>query len=260
MKFSFIILGCGSSMGVPRPDGFFGNCNPKDKKNYRTRCSGLIKSKYENILIDTSPDLRFQLIKNNIKNIDRVLYSHLHGDQTHGINDLRVFYLKKRKEIPIYADLKTSKYLKKTFSYCFKDNPTIPKSLDYPATLKLIRLRKKHIFSNLSIECIPVNHGNIDSVSFIINKKLAYASDAKLIYEKNINMFKNLKYFIVDCLRYDQHPSHFNLKEVLDLVEKIKPEKTILTNLHSDMDYQTLKKKLPQNIYPAYDGLELSLK
>ena len=107
----------------------------------------------------------------------------------------------KRKEIPIYADLKTSKYLKKTFSYCFKDNPTIPKSLDYPATLKLIRLKKKHIFSNLSIECIPVNHGNIDSVSFIINKKLAYASDAKLIYEKNINMFKNLKYFIVDCLR-----------------------------------------------------------
>ena len=97
MKFSFIILGCGSSMGVPRPDGFFGNCNPKDKKNYRTRCSGLIKSKNENILIDTSPDLRSQLLKNNIKKIDRVLYSHLHGDQTHGINDLRVFYLKKKK-------------------------------------------------------------------------------------------------------------------------------------------------------------------
>ena len=110
--------------------------------------------------------------------------------------------------------------------------------------MKLIRLKKKHIFSNLSIECIPVNHGNIDSVSFIINKKLAYASDAKLIYEKNINIFKNLKYFIVDCLSMSTSFT-FQSKEVLDLVEKIKPEKTILTNLHSDMDYRTLK-KLPQ--------------
>ena len=117
MALEFIVLGCGSSMGVPRPDGFFGKCNPKNKKNYRTRCSALIKSSNENVLIDTSPDLRDQLLKNNIKKIDRVLYSHLHGDQTHGINDLRVFYLKKRKVIPIYADTKTSNYLKKTFGH-----------------------------------------------------------------------------------------------------------------------------------------------
>ena len=97
----FIILGCGSSMGVPRPDGFFGNCDPKNKKNYRTRCSALIKTSEENILIDTSPDLRQQLLRHNIKKIDKVLFSHMHGDQTHGINDLRSFYINSRKQINV---------------------------------------------------------------------------------------------------------------------------------------------------------------
>ena len=89
----FIILGCGSSMGVPRPDGFFGNCDPKIKKNFRTRCSALLKTSNENILIDTSPDLRQQLLRHKIKKINRVLYSHMHADQTHGINDLRSFFI-----------------------------------------------------------------------------------------------------------------------------------------------------------------------
>ena len=108
MKFT--ILGCGSSMGVPRADGFFGKCNPKNKKNYRTRCSALIKSKNLNILIDTSPDLKTQLIKNNIKNIDKIFYTHAHADQTHGINDLRVFYLKQKNRLPVFADKQTKKY------------------------------------------------------------------------------------------------------------------------------------------------------
>ena len=116
----FIILGCGSSMGVPRPDGFFGNCDPKNKKNYRTRCSALIKTSHENILIDTSPDLRQQLLRHNIKKIDKVLFSHMHGDQTHGINDLRSFYIKTKNQINVYADKYTSKYLKTSFSYIFK--------------------------------------------------------------------------------------------------------------------------------------------
>ncbi len=259
MNFEFIILGCGSSMGVPRSDGFFGKCDPKEKRNYRTRCSALIKSSEENILIDTSPDLRSQLLNNNIQDINRVLYSHLHGDQTHGINDLRVFYLKNKREIPIYADFKTANYLKKTFGYCFKYNPTNPKSLDYPATLKLNKLKKKHIFSKLEIKTVVVNHGNIESIGFIIEKKCGYASDVKLIYKKDIHLFKNLKCLIIDCLRYDKHPSHYNLEEILDLIKIIKPKKTILTNLHSDMDYQTLKKSLPRNIIPAYDGLKIKL-
>ena len=128
----FIILGCGSSMGVPRPDGFFGNCDPKNKKNYRTRCSALIKSSNENILIDTSPDLRQQLLRHNIKKINKVIYSHNHGDQTHGINDLRSFFINSKKQIQVYADNFTSKYLKKSFSYCFTSY-----SKEYPAILKL---------------------------------------------------------------------------------------------------------------------------
>ena len=259
MTVKFIILGSGSSMGVPRADGYFGNCDPKNKKNIRTRCSALIKSTVENILIDTSPDLRSQLLKNKISKINRVLYSHQHADQTHGINDLRVFYLLNKKEIPIYADTKTSIYLKKTFSYCFKSKPTIPKSLNYPSTLKMNKLKKRHLFSNILIDSIPLNHGNIDSMCFIINKKCAYASDAKLIYKKDINLFMNLEYLVIDCLRYDEHPSHFNLNEILNLVKIIRPKKTILTNLHIDLDYEQLRKKLPKNIVPGYDGMTINL-
>ena len=113
----FIILGCGSSMGVPRTDGTFGNCDKKNKKNYRTRCSALLQTKNENILFDSSPDLRWQLLDNRIKKIDKVFYSHMHADQTHGINDLRIFYLNRKKPVSIYADKVTSKYLLKTFSY-----------------------------------------------------------------------------------------------------------------------------------------------
>ena len=116
MSFKFIILGSGSSMGVPRIDGFFGKCDPKNKKNHRTRCSALINFNNFNILIDTSPDIRSQLLKNKIKSIDAVLYSHPHADQTHGINDLRPFFLLNKKKIPVFADTYTSKYLKNNFS------------------------------------------------------------------------------------------------------------------------------------------------
>ena len=255
----FIILGCGSSLGVPRPDGFFGDCDPKNKKNFRSRCSAFIKSKNENILIDTSPDLREQLLRNNIKFIDRVLYTHQHGDQTHGINDLRVFYLKKRKKVPLYADKKTTKYLKDNFSYCFEYNLTKPRSLDYPATLKLNALKKTHKFSNIEIQSIKVNHGNIDSICYIINNKCAYASDVKFFYKNTIHLLRNMKYLIIDCLRYTPHPSHFNLDELLEFVNVIKPKKTILTNLSTQMDYDQLTKKLPNNIVPAYDGLTINL-
>ena len=131
MSLKFILLGCGSSMGVSRPDGYWGKCNPKESRNYRTRCSALISANNLNILIDTSPDLRFQLIKQKIKNIDNIIYSHLHADQTHGINDVRIFYLKNKKKINVYADNTTKRYLQNNFSYCFK------KQNNYPPTLKL---------------------------------------------------------------------------------------------------------------------------
>jgi len=253
MKIKFIILGCGSSLGVPRADGSWGKCNPKEKKNYRTRCSALIKTTSKNILIDTSPDLRYQLIKNNITDIDRVLFTHKHADQIHGINDLRIFSLKNLKKIPVYADNDTGKYLNDNFSYCFKDTP------GYKAILKLNKIKKKFIFLDngnlISIKSIPVKHGKIESQSFIINNKCAYVSDANKIYDEDLKSFKNLKYFIIDCLKITKHPSHYSLSEVIDLTKIIKPKKTILTNLHSDLDYNYLLKNLPKNIIPAYDGM-----
>ena len=111
MAVKFTILGCGSSFGVPRIDGFFGNCNSKNKKNYRTRCSALISFKNNNILIDTSPDIKNQFINNKIKNVDKVFFTHQHADQTHGLNELRVFYMKNKKKIPVFADKVTKKHL-----------------------------------------------------------------------------------------------------------------------------------------------------
>lgn len=253
MSFRFTILGCGSSFGVPRIDGSFGKCNPKIKKNYRSRCSALISSTGYNILIDTSPDLKNQLIKNNIKSVDKVFYTHLHADQTHGINELRVFFLKNKKKIDIYADKKTSKYLKNSFKYCFVDD------YGYPSTLKLNNLKSQHVQKikkkRIIIENFPVEHGKIKSTLYIINKSCAYASDVSKIYKKDISKLQNIKYLIIDCLRYDPHPSHFNLDDVLNLVKLIKPKKTILTNMNSDIDYQKIKNKLPKNVVPAYDGM-----
>ena len=253
MKVKFIILGCGSSLGVPRADGNWGDCNPKIKRNYRTRCSAFIKSKIKNILIDTSPDLRHQLIKNNITNVNCVIYSHKHSDQVHGINDLRVFSYKNNEKMPVYADYETGKYIKNNFSYCFNNTP------GYKAILKLNKLKKNFSFSkngkSISIKSVPVKHGRIKCQSFIINKSCAYVSDANKIYNKDLKHFKNLNYFVIDCLRLNHHPSHFNLSEVIELTEYLKPKKAILTNLHADLDYNYLLKILPKNIVPAYDGM-----
>ena len=254
----FIILGCGSSMGVPRPDGFFGNCDPKNEKNYRTRCSALLRTSNENILFDTSPDLRQQLLRHNIKKIDKVFYSHMHGDQTHGINDLRPFYLSSKKQINVYADKFTSKYLKKSFSYIFNSY-----SKEYPATLKLNKLTKNLFTRNnhkkINIRSIIVDHGNVKSNCFIIDKKIAYISDVSKIYEKDYRYFRKLKYIVIDCLWYNYHPSHFNLEKSLFMVQEFKPKKAILTNLSPVLDYAELKKILPKNVIPAHDGLLLKL-
>ena len=157
MKNRFIILGSGSSLGVPRIDGDFGKCDPKNKKNYRTRCCAYIKFNNLNFLIDASPDIRSQLISNKIKDINYVFFTHAHADQCHGINDLRTFFIKYRQKLNVYADIETKKNLLSNFGYCFKDKP------GYPAMLKMNILKKKYIYSagkkNLTIEPIITEHG-----------------------------------------------------------------------------------------------------
>ena len=257
MSIKFTILGTGSSMGVPRADGYAGKCDLNNKKNFRTRCSALIKFKDQNFLIDTSPDLRSQLLRNKVRSIDKVFYTHLHADQTHGINDLRPFFLINKKEIPVFADKKTFDYLMSTFNYCFKSN------YGYPSTLSLNKLKKKHIFTNknqtIILEPIPAKHGKIESICYLINNKLAYASDISSFYKKDYKKLMKLDFLIIDCLWYKNHSAHFNLDQVLQLVKILLPKKTILTNMHSDLDYNQLKKKLPKNIIPGYDGITVSL-
>ena len=255
MKIKFTLLGCGYSMGVPRIDGYFGDCDPREKKNFRTRCSAAISFQNKNFLIDTSPDIKYQLLQNKIRNVDGVFYTHSHADQTHGINDLRVFFLKNMKRIPVYADKSTRNYLIKNFKYCFIKNS------EYPPTLKMNNLKKVNKIKGnkniISLESVKVEHGKIDCIAYIINKKIGYASDISKIYKKDLKKFYNLKFFVVDCLRYKKHYSHFNFDEVVELVKKIKPKLTILTNLNTEMDYLKLKKKLPKNIVPGYDGMQL---
>ena len=182
----------------------------------------------------------------------------MHADQTHGINDLRVFYIKNKKTIPVYADKATSKYLFNTFKYCFQN-----KSKEYPAILKLNSIKKNLFIKDgkkiVKIKPISVDHGKVKSICYVIDKKLAYISDVSNINENNFKYFRNLKYLIIDCLWFREHPSHLNLENSLKLINKFKPKKSILTNLHSDLDYDDLKKLLPKNITPAYDGLEIKL-
>jgi phosphoribosyl 1,2-cyclic phosphate phosphodiesterase len=184
----------------------------------------------------------------------------MHADQTHGINDLRSFYLNSKKPIEVFADKPTSEYLKDNFSYCFKSY-----SKEYPATLNLNKINtKKNLFVNSSskkidVKPLSVSHGNVNSICYIINKQLAYISDVSEILKKDLKYFENLEYLIIDCLWYNFHPSHFNLEKSLDIINYLKPKKAILTNLSPVLDYKVLKKLVPKNVIPAHDGLTINL-
>ena len=157
----------------------------------------------------------------------------------------------------MFADKETSKYLYSTFKYCFQSSDT------YPSTLKLNNLKKKHIFKSknkkILIESIIVEHGKINSICYLINKKLAYASDVSLFFKGDFKKLTSLNYLIIDCLWYKNHSSHYNLSQVLELVKTLKPKKTILTNMHTDLDYDVLKKVLPKGVLPGYDGMKINL-
>jgi len=255
MRPKLIILGSGSSVGVPRIDGYWGNCKMK-KKNIRTRCSAIILKGSNSILIDTSPDIRNQFLLNKIKDISSVLLTHKHADQTSGLFELRPFFWKYKKKIDLYSDLQTIKYLKKNQNYLFDKTPDylpIFKGNVINSPFSLGKLKDK-----VNFESISVKHGSIKSLGYIFNKT-AYISDCNDLSIVNLNVLKNLNYLILDCLKFNKHPSHFNVNEALYVSNQLKPKKTILTNLHYELDYDFLISKLPKNVLPAYDGLEINL-
>ena len=263
MSLTFRILGSGSSGGVPRLDGDWGKCDPQNQKNQRTRCSMLVTQKgpegETNILIDTSPDMRAQLIEAGTTWLDAILYTHDHADQTHGIDDVRAMVYAKRKQIDVWMDQPTADTLTSRFDYCFSQSAG---SL-YPAILKDNRintpftpLRVSGAGGNISAMPFKQIHGQIDSLGFRIGD-IAYSSDISELPEESFAALENLDCWIVDALRRKPHPTHFHLDKTLEMIELIKPKQAILTNLHVDLDYETLLAELPTNIRPAYDGMTL---
>ena len=251
MKNKFTILGCGSSLGSPWITNYKGKLS-NNIKNIRTRCCAHIKKKDLSVIIDTSPDVRHQFIKNQITSLDAIIYTHEHSDQTSGIFEMRPFFWKNQKRIPVYGNSKTINSLKKKYKFCFQQ------VFDYKPIMSAKIIKNKFIIkkgkTSLYIQSFEVKHGMIKSTAYVFDK-IAYISDCSGIYKKDLKFLKNLDYLIIDCLRKREHTSHFNLNKAINLIQTTNPKKAILTNLHVDLDYFDLKRSLPKNIIPAYDGL-----
>ncbi len=251
-----IILGCGSSLGSPWINNYWGNCDKKNKFNKRTRCSAFIRKGNLSVLIDSSPDIKEQFIKNKINDLDCVLYTHEHSDQTSGIFELRPFFWKYKKRIDIYADTRTLKILKKKYDFCFYGGQGYIPIMKPNLIKKRLKIKKGN--NLITFDTFKVEHGQITSTAYIFNKT-AYLSDCSNIKTSDFNKLKNLNYLIIDCLKFKRHPGHFNLETSLKISHHLKPKKTILTNLHTELDYNFLKKNLPKNIVPAFDGMKLKI-
>tara|TARA_B100000575_G_scaffold60604_1_gene46029 strand:- start:1986 stop:2750 length:765 start_codon:yes stop_codon:yes gene_type:complete len=249
----FTILGCGSSLGSPWITNFSGKLK-KNSKNKRTRCCAHIKKGNLSVLIDTSPDIKNQFLKNKIKNLDAIIYTHEHADQTTGIFEMRPFFWKNKKKIPVYGSRRTINAIKKTYKFCFVHKDGYKPIMSSKIVNKQFKIKKNN--NELKITPFEVTHGLIKATGYLFDK-IAYISDCNKISNKVSKKLMNLDFLIIDCLRKNKHPSHFNYDDAINFIRFIKPKKTILTNLHTDLDYFSLRKKLPKNIVPAYDGLSL---
>ena len=250
----FTILGCGSSLGSPWITNYSAKLK-KNSKNIRTRCCAHIQKGNLSVLIDTSPDIKSQFLNNKIRSLDAIIYTHEHADQTSGIFEMRPFFWKNKKKIPVYASSKTIKELKDKYTFCFS------RRHGYKPIMKANTIKKKFLIKkdkiHLFVDAFEVAHGMIKSTAYRFDD-IAYISDCNKIGYSVSKKLLNLKYLIIDCLRKEKHPSHFNFDDAINFVKLVKPKKTILTNLHVDMDYFDLKKKLPKHIIPAFDGLNFN--
>jgi phosphoribosyl 1,2-cyclic phosphate phosphodiesterase len=263
MSYRLTLLGTGSSGGVPRLGNNWGACDPSNPKNRRRRCSALIERiagrGHTRVLIDTSPDIREQLLDAKIGEIDGVLFTHDHADHTHGIDDLRILAFNMRRRVDVYFDAKTQATIVNRFAYCFHTPP----GSSYPPILNA-RLIEPPMPVTLNgaagpVEAMPVvqEHGPGQSSLGFRVRDVAYSPDISGLDEASASQLEGLDLWIVDALRYIPHPSHLSVKQALEWIERLKPKRAILTHLHVDLDYQTLKRELPPHVVPAYDGMTI---
>lgn len=260
------ILGCGSSGGVPRIGGYWGDCDPEEPKNRRTRCALLITSTnietggQTNVVIDTGCDIREQLLLAGVESVDAVFYTHEHADHTHGIDDLRVLALNDRKRVDVYTNKATLERLNAAFGYCFQ----APHGSPYPPILNAHEIshgEKIEINGEggpIRLTAFEQEHGSIISLGFRIGN-VAYSCDLSDVPKHSKKFLEQLDVWIIDALRRTPHPSHFSLDDALHWIERFKPKRAVLTNMHIDLDYQTVLQETPSHVEPAFDGLEIVL-
>lgn len=259
------ILGCGSSGGVPRIGNNWGACDPSDPRNQRSRCSILLRhtpaDKHEStdVLIDTSPDLRQQLLAAGQTRLDAVIMSHHHADQCHGIDDVRPLALAQRAPVDVFMDTPTYQILGERFGYCFTGHKGYPPILTPSPTIKAgnsITIRGRA--GELDILCLDQDHGTCRSLGFRIGP-FAYCNDVVDLPPDTLEALTGVKVFVVDALRYTPHPTHANLDKALEWIEQLGPDRAILTNMHVDLDYAELDARTPDHVRPAHDGMELEV-
>jgi phosphoribosyl 1,2-cyclic phosphate phosphodiesterase len=260
MSYRATILGCGSSGGVPRIGAMWGACDPSNPRNRRRRCSALIerigKPRHTTVLIDSPPDLREQLLSVRCDALDGVLYTHDHADHTHGIDDLRMVAYAMKKRLDIWADEPTRQSLVQRFAYCFEK----PEGSTYPPILTAhpIEPLQPVIVNGPSgpIEATPIPqiHGDIGTLGFRVGG-FAYSPDISDVPEAALPLLRGLDIWVVDALRFTSHPSHFSVKQALAWIARLKPKRAILTHMTTDLDYEALRRELPENVEPAYDNM-----
>ena len=272
-RYRATILGCGSSGGVPRPGGAdgqgdWGSCDPNESRNQRTRCSLLIERAHHDtgfddrqavtsILVDTSPDMRQQMIAARVARLDAALLTHHHADQTHGIDDLRAFAIAQKARVPVYLDRATAGDVVERFAYCFSQVP----GSGYPPILeeRVITIGDTPVSIDgpagpVAVSAFLQNHGRVDSLGFRFGA-LAYSSDIHTLPEESFAQLAGVKIWIVDALQMKPHKTHAHLDKALAWIDRVRPDHAILTNLHNTMDYATLQAILPENVRPAFDGM-----
>jgi phosphoribosyl 1,2-cyclic phosphate phosphodiesterase len=258
----FTILGCGSSGGVPRLGGNWGDCDPTNPKNHRRRCSMLVERKdgddVTRVLIDTSPDLRSQLLDTGVGLLDAVVYTHSHADHVHGIDDLRMVVFNRKERLPIWADGPTQQALYDRFAYAFVQ----PEGSPYPPILDMNTIDGDVTIDGaggaVTLTPFEVGHGSIDALGFRIGD-VAYLPDVAEIYDDAWEALRGLDLWIVDALRRTPHPTHAHLERTLEWIEQVAPKRAILTNMHIDLDYEAVAAETPDHVTPAYDGMTITV-